>query len=164
MANYTFKVSVKEIDRALKIVDQFRVDFERRQDLFLARMVQRGIEIVREELQLLIYDTPGLWTGDLRDSIRGGYDLKAKRGWVGTTLYYAKFVEFGTGMVGRKSPHPEYGEQGWVYKPEDRYWIYFNERSQRFVATYGYRARPFMWNAARRLEEEAVTIAKELFG
>lgn len=63
--------------------------------------------------------------GNLIDSFRKEYDL----GRLINDCSYAAFVEYGTGIIGSRNPHPdlppgwsydvnEHGEAGWVYKSD----------------------------------------------
>lgn len=162
MAKYTFKLSEESIKKALAIVDQYKAEFDERQDMFLARLAERGVEIAKEELQTLVYSNPNeLQTKQLLNSIRGGYDPQTKRGWVGTDLFYAKFVEFGTGPRGAAKSHPD-ATESWSYRSTP--WFYYNDRVGKVLRTAGFESRPFMYNTARRMESEAVKIAREVFG
>lgn len=77
---------------------------------------------------------------------------------------YAKYVEFGTGIVGSKRPHPEapdinwqydynnHGEKGWYYMiGDERHW------------TKGQKAKSFMYKAYQDLEKNYYKIAIKIF-
>lgn len=87
---------------------------------------------------------------------------------------YCKYIEFGTGVRGRESPHPsaEYkaimqwaynsgatifttkdGKEGWYYPVGDGTWRF----------TEGMPSRPFMYETAQYLRKEAQKIASEVF-
>lgn len=87
---------------------------------------------------------------------------------------YCKYIEFGTGVRGRDSPHPsaEYkaimqwaynsgatifttkdGREGWFYPADDGSWRF----------TEGMQSRPFMYETAQYLKREAQRLAKETF-
>lgn len=70
--------------------------------------------------------------GPLRNSIADAYRDNGMTGEAGTNLFYAPYVEFGTGVFavngdGRQTP-----------------WTYFSERLGRFVTTSGNRPQPFL--------------------
>jgi len=162
VAKYRFKLSPREIDKAIQIVRDHAADFGAKQDEFLRRLAERGAEIAREELQNMVYSKKNEnQTLQLLNSITWGYDPEQKRGWVGTDLFYARFVEFGTGPRGSRDRHPEATDE-WQYRQTP--WVYYNDRVGHFLFTYGMPSRPFMYNTARRMESEAVRIAREVFG
>lgn len=162
MAKYTFKLSEESIKKALSIVREYQMDFNAKQDMFLERLAERGAEIAKEELETLVYSNPSVFqTRELINSIKYGYDPKTKRGWVGTDLFYAKFVEFGTGPRGAAKSHPD-ATESWSYRSTP--WFYYNDRVGKVLRTAGFESRPFMYNTARRMESEAVKIAREVFG
>lgn len=87
---------------------------------------------------------------------------------------YCKYIEFGTGVRGRESPHPsaEYkaimqwaynsgatifttknGKEGWYYPVGDGTWRF----------TEGMPSRPFLYETAQYLRKEAKRLAKEVF-
>lgn len=87
---------------------------------------------------------------------------------------YCKYIEFGTGVRGKSSPHPseEYkalmqwaynsgatifttkdGREGWFYPADDGSWRF----------TEGMPSRPFMYETAQYLKREAQRLAKEAF-
>lgn len=70
--------------------------------------------------------------GHLRNSIGTLFEDDGLTGMWGTNLFYAPYVEFGTGVfavngAGRQTP-----------------WVYFSERLGRFVRTTGSRPQPFI--------------------
>ena len=79
----------------------------------------------------------------------------------GSSAYnYAVFVEFGTGVVGERNPHPKAGEQGWVYDTKghgESGWWYPSDASDPnptlklgengwIAFTRGQASRPFMYD------------------
>lgn len=111
-----------------------------------------------------------LESGGLEASIgHSEYDPATKSGVIYAGAYYAIFVEFGTGIVGKGSPHPDpsgvgigsdnfygsmytgydtnnHGEKGWVYQSDfDGKWHW----------TKGMRSRPFMYNTMVYLRDVA---------
>lgn len=87
---------------------------------------------------------------------------------------YCKYIEFGTGVRGRESPHPsaEYkaimqwaynsgatifttknGKEGWYYPVGDGAWRF----------TEGMPSRPFLYETAQYLRKEAKRLAREVF-
>ena len=81
-------------------------------------------------------------SGDLKKSITHKVK-KSKRkikGTVSAGTDHAMFHEFGTGLIGRDSGYPG-DTSGWVYDYKNQEW-------------QGHEANPFMYEAAKRMEEE----------
>lgn len=164
-----FSLSPESINNALEQLEIYKEQFEAKKHMMMEAIVARGVQIVKEELQDLVYSQPGqeFRTNALIESIRGEYDPQTNTGRIWTDNYYAPFVEFGTGVVGEGSPHPEAGVHGWQYDYKGRGWegwFYFNDRVDRVLHTRGYQSRPFMYNSRKRLESEIPKIVKEVFG
>lgn len=83
-----------------------------------------------------------------------------------TNCPYAAYVEFGTGVIGENSPHPDTSIAGWKYDINDHGeagWIYFKDGKRHW--TNGMPARPFMFETAQYLSDMSVInhIAREVF-
>ncbi len=80
--------------------------------------------------------------------------------------YTGVFVEFGTGIVGSKAPHPTSGEHGYSYDTNGHGndgWYYFDEKGNRIRWTRGMPSRPFMFETAVELSESIEDTAREVF-
>lgn len=93
----------------------------------------------------------------------------------------ALFIEFGTGLAGQGSPHPESNEKGWQYNigqhiHEDGSWFYpsddndpnpykwHTEDGQVYAWTRcGIPSRPYMYYTANEIQGNVQKIAKEIF-
>ena len=139
------------IRNAIKEVEKFRKDLMLALSRLVERLVEQGVEVAKME----IVSIGAVYDGDLYDSIYGTYNPETHIGTIYTDCEYAVYVEYGTGIRGENSPHPEpngyqydkngHGADGWVYKGEDG----------QFHWTDGMPARPFMYNTLRELEIEA---------
>lgn len=70
---------------------------------------------------------------------------------------FAAYVEFGTGIVGAGSPHPEASEKGVKYdrnKHGERGWVYF--KNDKFRRTRGQTSKPFMYETAQQIPDVAM--------
>lgn len=90
-------------------------------------------------------------TGNLRDSVDYHIDESELKGYVGTNVEYAVFVEFGTGEfaengMGRKG--------GWAYKSFDGKWYF----------TYGQAPQPYLRPAFRKNKRAIEALAKQILG
>lgn len=70
---------------------------------------------------------------------------------------FAAYVEFGTGIVGAGSPHPQASEKGIKYdrnKHGEKGWVYFKD--DKFRRTRGQTSKPFMYETAQQISEVAI--------
>lgn len=156
-----FSLNEKDIDRAIREVKQFRTEFLEKCSRLVEALTDRGVEVAKVEVSRL----DAVYTGELMNSIEGYYSPTYNVGIIKAGAYYAAYVEFGTGVVGSRSPHPN--PQGWQYdinQHGDKGWVYHDDESGEFRWTKGFKSRPFMYNTARQLEKECKKIAKEVFG
>ena len=156
-----FKLNTRDIDRAIKELNQFKAEFLEKCNRLIEVLTDRGAEIAKLEVAAL----DAVYTGELMNSIEGYYSSESNVGIIKAGAYYAAYVEFGTGVVGKGSPHPN--PQGWQYDVNDHGdsgWVYYDDGSGQFRWTRGFKSRPFMYNTARQLERECRKIAEEVFG
>ena len=156
-----FKLDEKDIDRAIREVEQFKEEFLEKCDRLIEALTDEGVKIAKIQVKQL----DAVYTGELENSIEGYYSPTAHVGIIKAGAYYAAYVEFGTGVVGSKSPHPD--PQGWQYDINghgDKGWVYYDDYSGEFRWTKGFKSRPFMYNTARELEKICKKISEEVFG
>ena len=156
-----FSLDEKDIGRAIKELKQFKTEFLEKCNRLIEALTDRGVEVAKLEVQQL----DAVYTGELMNSIEGYYSPTYNVGIIKAGAYYAAYVEFGTGVVGSQSPHPN--PQGWQYDVNghgDEGWVYYDDYSGQFRWTRGFKSRPFMYNTARQLEKECKKIAVEVFG
>lgn len=156
-----FTLNEKDIDRAIKELKQFKKDFLEKCDKLIEVLTDEGAEIARLQVKQL----DAVFTGELLNSIEGYYSPSLQTGFIKAGAFYAIYVEFGTGVVGSQSPHPN--PDGWQYDVNghgDSGWVYYDDYSGQFKWTRGFKSRPFMYNTARQLEKECLKISKEVFG
>ena len=161
MARKVIRFTLDEIDRAIKDVQKFKKEFLAKCNQLVKVLTDEGAEIAR----IKVVELDAVYTGELKNSIEGYYSPISNVGIIKAGTYYAAYVEFGTGVVGSQSPHPN--PQGWQYDINahgDKGWIYYDDENGQFRWTKGFKSRPFMYNTARQLEKECKTIAKEVFG
>lgn len=108
---------------------------------------------------------------ELQSSISGifnrnlGTGVLSVGGPSGSTGYFAVFVEFGTGVVGARSPHPDL-IPGWGYDSSghgESGWYYYKEADGQVHWTQGQPSHPFMYQTGKELRNEVERIAKEVF-
>ena len=155
-----FSLNTKDIDRAIKELKQFKTEFIEKCNRLIEELTDYGVEVAKVEVAQL----DAVYTGELMNSIEGYYSPTYNVGIIKAGAYYAAYVEFGTGVVGKQSPHPN--PQGWQYDVNqhgDEGWVYYDDESGTFRWTKGFKSRPFMYNTARQLERNCKRIAKEVF-
>lgn len=87
--------------------------------------------------------------GALRRSITS--KVEGLTGMVYTPLFYAPYVEYGTGIF---SDHPMGGRK-------DVPWIYFDEKKQEYVATNGQKPQPYMRPALDNNRDKIIELIRE---
>ena len=156
-----FSLDEKDIDRAIKEVKQFEKEFFKKCNLLVEELTNYGVEVAKLEVVKL----DAIYTGELWNSIEGYYSPTYNVGIIKAGAYYAAYVEFGTGVVGKASPHPN--PEDWSYDVNehgDAGWVYYDDYTGKFRWTKGFKSRPFMYNTARQLERDCKKIAEEVFG
>lgn len=157
----TFSLDGQEITRAINELEQFKREFTEKCNLLIEALTDYGVEVARIQVAKL----DAVYTGELMNSIDGYYSPTYNVGIIKAGAYYAAYVEFGTGVVGKGSPHPD--PQGWQYdinQHGEEGWVYYDDYSGKFRWTKGFKSRPFMYNTARDLERNCKRIAREVFG
>ena len=155
------RLNETDIDRAISEIEEFKKEFIRKCNELVAVLTEEGAEIAK----LKVVELDAVYTGELMNSIDGYYSPTYNVGIIKAGAYYAAYVEFGTGVVGSRSPHPN--PDGWQYDVNshgDEGWVYYDDESGKFRWTKGFKSRPFMYNTARQLEKECERIAQEVFG
>lgn len=160
MRKITLDLSTRDINRAIRDLKRYKRELNKKVSLLIETLTDYGVDVAKAQIREL-----GAWyTGELESSITGYFSPTLGAGVIKAGSPYAVFVEFGTGIVGQTSPHPD--PKDWQYdinKHGEDGWIYFNERDGRWHWTKGVESRPFMYNTARELEMECMRIAKEVF-
>lgn len=138
---------------------QYRQVVEEKADVLGQRIANEGVVTAASmTVTMAAYDS-----GELMSSFKGEYDTGSRHGQIYTDCGHAKFVEFGTGVVGAESPYENpnistaydihgHGEEGWIYSKNGRPWW-----------TQGQPSRPFMWMTAQDLRVEIPHYAQEIF-
>lgn len=153
MAKIQMKLTTRSIEDAIREVKEYKRELNDRVKALIKELVDKGVEIAKAQVR----DLGAVYTGQLEESITGFFDEETGLGIIRTDCPYAIYVEFGTGVVGERNPHPEPIE-GWQYDVNehgDKGWWYFNERDQKWHWTKGMVSRPFMYNTLQLLRAEA---------
>lgn len=159
----TFGLSVSEIEQAIKELQQYKQDIIYKCRKLAELLAEEGVPIAR----LNIVDHDAIYSGELLDSINASFEGTTETGatWsVGADCEWAVYVEFGTGIVGSKSPHPATSIANWKYDVNshgEKGWLYY--KNDKWHWTKGMPSRPFMYETGKQLESLVTTIAKEVF-
>jgi phage gpG-like protein len=160
MQKITIQLSEESIKAAIKELRQYKVELSKKATILVQKLVDAGVEIAKQEvLTLGAFDS-----GELASSLDGMMYTDGAHGVIFTNCGHAAFVEFGTGVVGAGSPHPT---MPWAYDVNqhgEKGWVYYDEKQGRFRWTKGMPSRPYMYLAAKQLEEKVAEIAKGVFG
>ena len=158
----SFSLSPESIDAAIRELEQYKKDFNRKCNELIQQLTEHGYEFAKlEVLRLGAFDT-----GNLADSIQGYFDANSRVGFIRAECWYAVYVEYGTGVVGASHRHKNAAAHGWVYDQNqhgDSGWVYFNDREGKVMWTKGQPSSPFMYNTYRELQRKALSIAKTVF-
>ena len=174
--NIEFSLTVSDINRAIRELNNFQQQLHRAMQGLCEEMLENGALHAKIEISRL----HAVDTGALMASIgHGAFDPSSRTGIVYAGGYYAFFVEFGTGIVGKDNPHPglsdgtvgkfavlgangsvytgydtnHHGTEGWWYRPVG---------SNKYEWTKGMKARPFMYNTYLYLEDFAKRYGGEI--
>lgn len=164
MAKKKFKndLSVDGIRQLQSDLEKYKSDITYKCRLLAERLAEQGVEIAR--LKVAEYDA--IYTGELLASINYEYGSTIQNGakWiVYTDCPWAKFVEFGTGLIGKNSPHPDTSIIGWKYDVNEhgeKGWFYFKDGEWHW--TKGMPSRPFMYETSMELMKVITKTAKEV--
>lgn len=161
------KLDPHSIDAAIREIQAYKEDLERRVRLLLKRLTDEGVKIAKAKVveHGIIHDN------ELTNSINGF--VSGNVGFIRVDDEHAVFFEFGTGPVGASNPHPlggSYKSEGWFTaadgKPMDSLygWKRYGTEGDTYFFTEGQKAKPFMYETAQKLKDEFPRIVKEVFG
>lgn len=160
MRTIAFALDAQSISSAIKAVERYRDDLVDACQELVAKLTDEGVQIAKMQVVALgAFDT-----GELESSITGYYSPSLHAGIVKASAWHAVFVEYGTGVVGQGSQHPE--PNGWEYDVNghgSKGWVYMSDRDGKFHWTAGMPSRPFMYNTYRELENKVQSVASEVF-
>lgn len=157
-------LSQKSIDKAVQRLTEYTEEIDDKCNQLAKILAQKGVETSR--MKIAQFDA--IYTGELLESInyeKGAVIQNGSEWIVYTDCLWAKFVEFGTGIVGKKNPHPDTGIIGWKYDVNEHGesgWFYYRDGEWHW--TKGMPSRPFMYETSMELMKVITKTAKEVFG
>lgn len=150
------KCSLWDIDSAIAEIETYRKELNKKVTMLVEKLAEYGMI----EARIQIADFSAVDSGELYASMM--YYMKdSNTAVIFTDCGHAAYVEFGTGIIGSRSPHPS---QPWAYDINshgDDGWYYF--KNNRWNWTAGFESRPFMYHTAEELKRNAKRIAQEVF-
>jgi hypothetical protein len=164
------KLDPQSIADAIREIEEYKADLEKRVRLLLKTLTDRGVEIAKAKVveHGIIHDA------ELTNSIHGYLSVSLGAGFIRVDDKNAVFFEFGTGPVGASNPHPlgpTYTTDAWVTKADGKP---MNELygwtplpygdGETYYLTFGQKSKPFMYETALQLRDEFPAIVKEVFG
>lgn len=154
----TIKVdlSASSIDRALQELEAYQKKIEKLGENVVKRLTEDGKKTAQDiAMYMNAYDTGELVSGIVSDYSDG-------KGYIRTTAPHSAYVEFGTGVVGSGSPHPQASEY-WAYDVNEhgvKGWFYIGRDGKRHW-TNGMPSRPFMYDTAQTLRESVQYVVED---
>lgn len=169
----TITLSQKSIQDAISQIKAYQNELTYKCQLLAEKLSERGVEIARLQLA----DLDAIFTTELISSVHSEYKGNVKGGGIWAVVAgtdHAMFVEFGTGIVGKRSPYPWKLPDGidWQYASgktirqlaDCRYGWFYQDDNGEWWFTEGMPSRPFMYYTAQELEKIVTETAKEVFG
>ena len=170
MRTIKVKLSPQSVMDAIKEINEYKAEVERKSRVLVQRLVDYGANIARVK----IISLDAVDTGELLSGVDGYYSPTLNVGFVRVTSDHVAFVEFGTGVKGQENQHEndEYlSKASWGYATGQKIfttkdgrigWIYPTDDGG-FRFTQGMKSRPFMYETALELQREFPRIVKEVF-
>lgn len=168
----TITLSKKSIQDAISQVKAYQNDLTYKCQLLTEKLAEKGVEIARLQLA----DLDAIFTTELISSVHAEYKGSVKGGGIWAVVAgtdHAMFVEFGTGIVGKRSPYPGKMPEGvdWQYASgqtirqlaDGRYGWFYQDDNGEWWFTEGMPSRPFMYYTSIQLRDIVVKTAKEVF-
>ncbi len=165
-------LSQSSIQNAIKQLRSYQDSLTYKCQLLAEKLAENGVEIARLQLA----DLDAIFTTELISSIHAEYKGSVKGGGIWEVVAgtdHAMFVEFGTGIVGKRSPYPGNLPEGvdWQYASgktirqlaDGRYGWFYQDDNGEWWFTEGMPSRPFMYYTAIQLRDIVVKTAKEVF-
>ena len=109
MPTIRLSLSSSSISQAIKELKAYQKKVEDAGELLTRLLVEQGVDLAKQNADYMsIYDT-----GELVDGIVP--EFRDGKGYVFSSAPHSAFCEFGTGIRGAESPHPEPGLANWKY-------------------------------------------------
>ena len=164
MKQITFGLSIKEVNSAINELRKYRMTIEERLLSLSQVLANHGKDAVIQSIgEVVIHANVAEM---LKAGVDSVYDPSTGVVVIFNSVPWAAYVEFGTGIVGRGSPHPMgEGYLGWYYDIHEHgfmgWWYYLGGNLHH---TWGQESQPFMYLAGQRLREDIRRIVRDHLG
>lgn len=157
-------LSQSSLRQAQQELQRYKQELIQKTQTFAQRLADEGVILAKVKIS----QYSAVYTGELLNSIMdepGAVITNGSQWVIYTGCEWAPFIEFGTGITGSESPHPDPGLANWKYDVNehgDSGWWYYKEGEWHW--TKGMPSRPFMYETAKELKSMIPKIAREVFG
>lgn len=163
MQRFKLSLNVESVTEVLNGVQKYGNKVKKSGGSLTRALTEQGVSLAQQNASYMdIYDSGELVNG-IESEYAGGFGTETAVGRVHSTAPHSAYCEFGTGVVGKGSPHPD-PIPGWTYDEnehgENGWWYYDDDGQKRW--TKGMPSRPFMYDTARMLRNMVVVKAKEV--
>lgn len=158
--NFEFKLSKESINGLLVNLKSFRKELKLAKNEILIELANYTKQLVQKNIQNTVSNGGYSSTNQLLNSIQIS-EIMNDMIRIYTDLWYAKYVEYGTGIVGK---HPVATQEGWSYDVNEHGedgWVY-KASNGNFYWTQGEEAHMFMMNAYEELKKNYLPIVKQV--
>lgn len=157
--NINVKLSTKSIKSAIKALKNYKKNLEKKALLLTDKLTKQGVRLAQLNASAMsIYDSGELVNGIVKQTV-------GNVGIVASTATHSVYCEFGTGVVGKNSPHPLVAILGWRYDVNNHgelgWW--YPKKNGGYGFTKGVASRPFMYETAQLLRQYIAPISKDVF-
>ena len=164
------RLSAEGVKQAVRELREYQAKVQAAASAIVAALAKSGEEFAVAAV------LPFAETGQLASSIKA--ETSGNVGFVKCSCGYAVYVEFGTGIKGAGSPHPDtailgwkydinqHGELGWWYPTDSadpNPSSYTAKNGMIYAWTMGMPSRPFMYETAQMLRASVVPVARSVF-
>ena len=164
------RLSAEGVKQAVQELREYQAKVQAAASAIVAALASAGEEFAVAAV------LPFAETGQLASSIKA--EASGNVGFVKCSCGYAVYVEFGTGIKGAGSPHPDtailgwkydinqHGELGWWYPTDSadpNPYKYTAKNGTTYAWTRGMPSRPFMYETAQMLRASVIPIARSVF-
>lgn len=152
------RVKLSELDDFIRDLKEYKAKVEAAPSKIVAELAEIGRKEIEGNIGA-ITDVDGNYLAGSGKEVNGN---TAAAFMVGSQ---ASFLEFGTGIQGQSSPHPDANVHGWEYNTgatiKNNQWRYYDPFLNKFVTTSGIPAQMPVFKAANEVRARVEEAVKE---
>ena len=153
-----FRAKLSDIDNLIKELEAYKQKLVAAPEKIVTELAEVGRKEIESNINT-ITDVDGNYLAAPGKSVDGNTATAFMTG------SQASFLEFGTGINGQSSPHPDASQHGWEYNTgatiKNNRWRYYDPFLDKYVSTSGIPAQMPVLKAANEVRAQAITVAKE---